>query len=727
MNTSARSSLWWTIAAVCAACTPRNRPVEDKEPAQEPAAAPATAPGVPPAVPVVAPPEPPASKTHHVPRPGTLAVDSTHVCALAGAGEVWCWGAGNDGQLGPGVDGHRPAPVRVQGIDDAVAVVATHRLSCALRADRSVSCWGRVAGSRPPTLVTTRALGDVVELAINDAYEGRLCARRSDGTVACAAAATLDEAVVLTTPIADAVGIDVDLKHLYVLRATGELEVFKLETKDLKAEPRVAFGPVVALGRVDSRVCALLERGELQCHTLTGEWRTQVPTAGPMWKAKMPAELWATATDFVGTYGLSCARDDAGLVSCWGSNTFGQLGIGTPAYTTAPRQMFDEPADAVVAGADMTCALKAGEPLRCHWQTSVDEVPDVEGVRAVAFSTAHNCAIVGGGEARCWGYSDTGALGAPGEPDGLVRVPGLADLVAIGVGSDHSCAVKRDDDVRCWGLGDAGQLGDGRSRPAEDRGDEGRLMSAKPLRVKGIEGPVTALVVAYDYACVADKEGLRCWGEVPDLGAMHDAVLSRPQLLLPGEIRAVDAEDDSLCAVDGAGAVHCWGSVAMRYRDGEHMQPGGDHQDHGEDGEDEDPANERLPPPPFQGGGPLWQLPEVPVLPRGIAVGSNHACLLADTGEVHCWGDNSLGQLGDGTTVARPNVVPVVGLPGKAQQIAAGAHHSCARLEDGKIFCWGGGTASRQFGRSVTPVRVGGLPPLLTAAAPAKPAGPPTP
>lgn len=725
MSSPARTGgLLLTVAAALAACTPRNRPEpeEKKEPATAPAPA-QVAPEAPPAVPpVVAPPEPPP-KTRHVPRPTTIAVGGDHVCALAGAGEVWCWGAGDEGQLGPGVEGTLAAPARVEGIADAVAVVASRRVSCALRADRAISCWGHVGAGGPPRMQTTRALGDVVELVMSDAYESHLCARRSDGTVACVVAADLDKEAAFTASVADAVGVEADLRQLYVLRAGGELEVFTFEKRALVALPRAPFGAVVDLGRVDSKVCVMLETGELQCRYLVSDWQGQVPSAGPMWKAKVAAELWATATDFDSSGGVSCARDGQGMVWCWGTNAFGQLGTGAPGYSTAPRSMFDAPADSVSAGGPVTCALTPGSPLRCFAQASIDEVPEVEGVRAVALSIGHNCAIVGGGEARCWGYSDTGALGVAGDPDGLVRVPDLADLVFIGVGSDHSCAVRRDDSVRCWGLADAGQLGDGRSRPAEDRDTEGRLTSVKPLRVKGIEGPVTALAVAYDYACVVDREGLRCWGELPDPGEVLDAIVARPRLVLPGAVRAVDAEDDSLCAIDGAGALHCWGSVAQRYRDGDFVNPDdGDHLDQGE----EDDADERPPPVPFSTGGPLWRLDQLPVEPVGVAVGSNHACLLAATGEVHCWGVNTRGQVGDGTTVTRQTAVPVVGLPGKAVQIAAGGHHSCARLEDGKILCWGGATALPQFGRSTNPVRVSGLAPHLAAAA-AQPAGPPTP
>jgi alpha-tubulin suppressor-like RCC1 family protein len=66
-------------------------------------------------------------------------------------------------------------------------------------------------------------------------------------------------------------------------------------------------------------------------------------------------------------------------------------------------------------------------------------------------------------------------------------------------------------------------------------------------------------------------------------------------------------------------------------------------------------------------------------------------CVLTQSGKVFCWGDNGRGQLGtsvadDGNGVAAPQLVP---LPKAAVQIAAGASHNCALLEDASVYCWG--------------------------------------
>lgn len=71
-----------------------------------------------------------------------------------------------------------------------------------------------------------------------------------------------------------------------------------------------------------------------------------------------------------------------------------------------------------------------------------------------------------------------------------------------------------------------------------------------------------------------------------------------------------------------------------------------------------------------------------------VTSGRGHSCLLRRDGTVWCWGNNSRGQLGDGTAVLRKAPVKVNGLP-TVVAVFAGATSSCALTAAGRLWCWG--------------------------------------
>jgi alpha-tubulin suppressor-like RCC1 family protein len=78
-----------------------------------------------------------------------------------------------------------------------------------------------------------------------------------------------------------------------------------------------------------------------------------------------------------------------------------------------------------------------------------------------------------------------------------------------------------------------------------------------------------------------------------------------------------------------------------------------------------------------------------------IAAGDDFTCAAVAGGGVKCWGDNGKGQLGDGTGVDRSLPVDTVGLAASAQSLAAGLKHACASFADGSLRCWGENSAGQ--------------------------------
>ena len=71
-----------------------------------------------------------------------------------------------------------------------------------------------------------------------------------------------------------------------------------------------------------------------------------------------------------------------------------------------------------------------------------------------------------------------------------------------------------------------------------------------------------------------------------------------------------------------------------------------------------------------------------------ITAGYYHTCALLSNSTVKCWGNNTEGQLGDGTSYNSSTPVVVSGIS-TATDITAGDYHTCARLSDSTVKCWG--------------------------------------
>ena len=71
-----------------------------------------------------------------------------------------------------------------------------------------------------------------------------------------------------------------------------------------------------------------------------------------------------------------------------------------------------------------------------------------------------------------------------------------------------------------------------------------------------------------------------------------------------------------------------------------------------------------------------------------IAAGGDDACAVA-SGTVKCWGTNTAGQLGDGTAGVRATPGDVAGLTSGTAAVAAGGTHACALTSGGAVKCWG--------------------------------------
>ncbi|MFW6079357.1 MAG: hypothetical protein ACODAE_07045 [Gemmatimonadota bacterium] len=79
---------------------------------------------------------------------------------------------------------------------------------------------------------------------------------------------------------------------------------------------------------------------------------------------------------------------------------------------------------------------------------------------------------------------------------------------------------------------------------------------------------------------------------------------------------------------------------------------------------------------------------------RSVAIGQGTVCVLDIEGRAYCWGENTFGQVGDGSTEPRFSATAVAG-DHVFEAIAVGVRHACGLTSPGRMFCWG----SNQWGR----------------------------
>jgi alpha-tubulin suppressor-like RCC1 family protein len=266
------------------------------------------------------------------------------------------------------------------------------------------------------------------------------------------------------------------------------------------------------------------------------------------------------------------------------------------------------------------------------------------------------------------------------------------------VGGYSACAVLSDGTVQCWGNDSTGQLGQGLS--TDDSGFAPPSQSPWPMAVTGLTG-ATAVSVGSDFignggfACALLSEGtVKCWG-VNDFGQLGNGTTtdsSTPVAVLGlSGVTAISAGLDFACALLSDGTVRCWGSNADGQLGNGATGPESCCLFNLSDGGCLDGIRSCATTPVTVNG-----LTGVTAISTG-----NSACALLSDGTAQCWGDNSAGELGIGTT-AGPDTTPVT-VSGLASvtAISAGAYSGCAVLSDGRVRCWGDDTAG-QLGNGTT-------------------------
>lgn len=131
----------------------------------------------------------------------------------------------------------------------------------------------------------------------------------------------------------------------------------------------------------------------------------------------------------------------------------------------------------------------------------------------------HSCALLAGGQVRCWGFNSSGQLGYGSTSTvGATQTPASVGPVDLGAGRSatevsagdvHTCALLDNGTVLCWGFGGDGRLGYGNTSNIGDKQTPG---SVGPVSLGGAAKAITA---GGAHTCAILNDGsVRCWGLV---------------------------------------------------------------------------------------------------------------------------------------------------------------------------------------------------------------------
>lgn len=388
------------------------------------------------------------------------------------------------------------------------------------------------------------------------------------------------------------------------------------------------------------------------------------PPCAPLMLPERPPALILAAGDF------SCAIVGAdGRIACWGDDTNGELGDGK--RLTREECPTPPPACAIYADIPPASELAARDPLfptvaqrkareaelrfleRPSCSTRPLLLSLLRGARGLVNDVRieHVCASFDDGSVRCWGSNDDISIVTATELRAMrgARQLAFSSFDIIGRQAGRTVTTTFD-----WSEPLPRDFGDWISVVETANGEVCALRRDGSVRCSST------------YAAGSLRDQRDCWSS-PFEPSCAPTGLERATTIAAGY--------DVLCALDPSGQLLCWGERG-------HV-PG---------------IDSRVP-----------ALVDTPAAFRQVVIGGAHVCALDVHDAVWCFGNNGVGQLGDGTLQDSATPVQVDGLPPIAQ-LAAGAAHTCARSEDGELWCWGDNTHG-QLGdgtreRRTQPVRV---------------------
>jgi len=339
----------------------------------------------------------------------TIDAGLLHTCGLTSAGQSWCWGRNNYGQLGDGSAASTLVPVATSQTGLSFTQYSGgNSHGCALTSSGAAYCWGYDADGR---LGDGGFLNPLMPVAVQgglsfttvSAGGAHTCALNSSGQAYCWGSNAYSQIGNGTTTYASA--------------------------------PTAVSQPVgvtfVSIQAGDKHTCALASTGQAYCWGYGGDGAIgNNNLLGPSTPTAVSQPVGVTFTSVATEYNHSCGLTSGGQAYCWGLNSSGQLGDNSTTKRLTPV--------AVSQGVVTFASLAPG--------------------------SVNTCGLTSAGQAYCWGNNSYGQLGNASNTSSLTPVavsqPVGVTFSSVRAGSSHNCGLDGVGQTWCWGRNQYGQMGD---------------------------------------------------------------------------------------------------------------------------------------------------------------------------------------------------------------------------------------------------------------------------
>ncbi len=588
-----------------------------------------------------------------------VSAGQAHACALTTAGDIYCWGSGGNGELGNGNNFDSPDPVLVDrpAGETFTDVSAGEWFTCAATASGQAYCWGwnnrgrlgngTTNDANIPTPVSQSSGVELVDLEAGGEF---VCGIATDDAGYCWGAGDVGQMgngsfsdsftpVGVSMPTAAFVDFAMSRVQACALGGNGNIYCWGRNAgnwlqDDIASPEQVGTETFVALGGGNRTVCGARDDGSVRCAGANYYGQYGSGTLGGEQQAWSDGASGLSVSALDGSGDTLCGLDTNGDVFCWGAKGSGLTGTAESGETPTPVQ------------------------------TSMAGTGDLTG------NGNRFCAVNDLNELYCWarighlvGYTSDWIA----HPELVTQPPSGQGLLEVTTGSSHTCVLTDAGRVYCMGENYVGQLGDG----TFDARTQSWVEAAHPEATTW-----QSVSAGLEFTCALDTSNrVYCWGWNGNgqIGIGTGIEEGHPDPVRVEDVgvnfTSIEAGRWHVCATTSNSSIYCWGwGGTGQLGNGSY-------------------SSQSIPTE-ISTGGRFF---------RDVAAGGWHTCGLTFDDEALCWGQNWIGQLGDGGEYESTAFPQAVTGGHQFDSIDMANDYTCAIDLSGGAWCWGAGWQG-QFG-----------------------------